>query len=254
MISAAVPFSQGSVLSVKRLNLICRQMVAVCPEIDWRDGFSEGRWQVVAAMIKRVTIVLGGFVSGLRSKTICHISSPIVLVALAANGCTQVAAPRSATDTTVAGSTATPEASPSAARQSFELNSGRSLGLVVPDGWAARAYQTQHSIRGVILEPQGDLHLETDAKSLAAGGSAAGAHVIIIESGEPCVGDQWALGPVQTAPDAGATITGRKASLSSEGVTCAHAKAADRETNADLSAVKVLEKLTEGNAVVTKGH
>jgi len=52
----------------------------------------------------------------------------------------------------------------------------------------------------------------------------------------------------------GGTITGRKAALISEGVTCAHAKAGDRDTSTQVSAVSVLEKLVDKNALVTQGN
>jgi len=158
------------------------------------------------------------------------------------------------TSSAAPGSTAPATTAPAATRKSFEFNSGRSLRLVIPDGWAARGYQTTHAVRGVILEPQNDPGLEADANRLAAGESATGRHVIIIESGQPCVGDQWTLGPVQSASDAGGALTGRKAMLISEGVTCAHAKAGDRERSTELSAVSTLEKLTNNNAVVAQGN
>lgn len=173
--------------------------------------------------------------------------------AVAAVGCSNGSQPAK-TPAAAPGSTSPATTSRTASGRSFELNSGRSLRLMIPEGWAAQGYQTKHAVRGVLLEPHDDPGLEADANRLAAGESAAGRHVVIIESGQPCVGDQWTLGPVQSASEAGGTITGRKAELISEGVTCAHAKAGDRETSAPLSAVRVLEQLTDNNMAVAQGN
>lgn len=140
-----------------------------------------------------------------------------------------------------------------ATRQSFKLNNGWILGLVVPKGWAARGWEAKNTIRGVLLEPIGDTHLETDAQALIANESASGPHVIIIESGPGCVGDNWELTPVQTVSEGGVTVHGRKAEWTSQGHRCMSAKAGDREVTADVSAVGTLENLTKGN-MITAAH
>lgn len=140
--------------------------------------------------------------------------------------------------------------SDAAPRQSFELNGGRTLGLVVPEGWAARGYKTQYAVYGVILEPEGDPNLASDAQRLVTGGSASGPHAIIIGPESNCVGGTWDLGPVETSMDAGVTVTGRKASLLAQDSRCAFAKAGDREATAGPSAVEALEELTKTNAMV----
>lgn len=173
---------------------------------------------------------------------------------VATAGCSNGSREPAPTPGAASSSTSPATNSPTADRKSFELNGGRSLRLVVPDGWAAQGYQTKQAVRGVILEPQDDPGLDADANRLAGGESATGRHVIIVQSDKPCVGDQWTLGPAQAASDAGGAITGRKAALISDGVTCAHAKAADRDTSTELSAVAALEKLTDNNAVVAQGN
>lgn len=134
------------------------------------------------------------------------------------------------------------------------MGNGWSLGLVVPSGWAARGYQTKYSIRGVILEPTADSHLESDAQALAGGGTARAAHVIIIESGIHCVGNSWDWSPVETATENGVAVTGRKAKWTSQGEDCLGAKAGDREANPSVNAVRTLEAMTkDGSITVTHG-
>ncbi|MFL0242584.1 MULTISPECIES: hypothetical protein [Mycobacteriaceae] len=151
------------------------------------------------------------------------------------------------------GDTSSTSSSPTAAaQQMFQLNDG-SLGLVIPTGWAARGYQTKYTIREVLMEPEGDSHLESDAQALAAGGSATGAHIIIF-GGVSCTGGAWELGPIETGTEGGVSFTGRKAKLLSQDKQCAYAKSGDREASANLSAVKVLEQMTANGAItVTAG-
>ena len=98
------------------------------------------------------------------------------------------------------------------------------------------------------MEPEGDSHLESDARALAAGGSATGAHVIIF-GGVGCTGGAWELGPVETGTEGGLAFTGRKAKLLAQDKQCAYAKAGDREASANLSAVKLLEQMTASGAI-----
>src|ERR1700757_3827359 len=139
-----------------------------------------------------------------------------------------------------------------AARQQFELNNGWILGLVVPEGWAARGYKTEYAVRGVILEPTADTHLEGDAQALTTGGSASGPHGITIESGTGCVGDNWKLTPVQTSSEGGVTVFGRRAEWTSHGTTCLSAGAGDREATARVSAVETLENLTKDSMITVR--
>jgi len=175
-----------------------------------------------------------------------RLCSAIAFALLALIGCTQPDAPKSTTSPSADDRASAPPAT----RQTFELSSGHVLELTVPDGWAARAWQTKYSLRGAILEPRTDPHLEADAKNLSDGESATGSHVVIISSGKPCAGERWVLDPIQNVSEAGNPLTGRKASLlSAEGTTCASAKAADREANGGPSAVSVLEQLIHDNAI-----